>query len=73
MLVSAQLKHKNACRANFRLAVVGATGILYKVVERKNNDNTFIVFRRTWGKRLSCIDKKQVMPFPSPLLESCRW
>ena len=35
MLVSAQLKHKNACRANFRLAVVGATGILYKVVERK--------------------------------------
>ncbi|WP_314955176.1 hypothetical protein [Hoylesella loescheii] len=35
MLISAQLKHKNACRANFRLAVVGATGILYKVVERK--------------------------------------
>ena len=43
MLVSAQLKHKNACRANIRLAVVGATGVLYKVVERKNNDNTFIV------------------------------
>ena len=35
MLVSAELKHKNACRAKFRLAVVGATGVLYKVVERK--------------------------------------
>ena len=35
MLVSAQLKHKNTCRANLRLAVVGATGVLYKVVERK--------------------------------------
>jgi len=35
MLVSAQLKHKNACRTYFCLAVVGATGILYKVVERK--------------------------------------